>query len=178
MASSSSFRIPPAAMVALFLTLFLSSALLPLVHTKTVELTNFEFENRVLPDNTVVVSAAPSGNVSISHSEFGSIRVVTNVLRETIETNSTVLGSVVGLVNTLRDDSGLYLTFNFVYASQDYNGTIGVQGQLNASGDGELVVTGGTGDFRLAQGWVTTTLVSSSDLANIVFKNVVHLEYD
>jgi hypothetical protein len=148
---------------------------LPIVHTKTIDLTNYEFENRVPPDNTVVVSATPSGN--LSNSEFGTLRVVTNVIRETNATNSTVLGSVVGLVNTLRDGA-LYLTFNFVYESHDYNGTIGVQGRLDVAGNGELVVTGGSGDFRLAQGWVYTTLVSGDDRSIIVFKNEVHLEID
>jgi len=167
-----SFRIPP--MVALLLTLSLSSTLLPIVHTKTIDLTNFEFEDRVPPNNTVVVSAAPSGNLAVP--EFGTLRVVSNVLRETNATNSTVLGLVVGLVNTLKDTNSLYLTFNFVYETQDYSGTIGVQGKLD-NGSGELVVTGGSGDFRLAQGWCSTTLLSSSDQA-AVFKNELHLEFD
>lgn len=168
-----SFRVP--AMVALLLTLSLSSTLLPIVHSKTIELTNFEFENRVPPNNTVVVSATPSGNPAVA--EFGTLRVVTNVLRESNATNSTVLGQVVGLVNTLKDINSLYLTINFVYETQDYSGTIGAQGKL-VNGSGELVVTGGSGDFRLAQGWCSTTLVSTSDPANIVFKNEVHLEFD
>jgi len=161
-------------MVALLLTLSLSFTLLPIVHTKTIDLTNYEFENQVPPDNTVVISANPSGNVT--NPGFGTLRVVTNVIRETNATDSTVLGTVVGLVNTLRDGA-LYLTFNFVYESHDYNGTIGVQGRLDA-GNGELVVTGGSGDFRLAQGWVYTTLVSGTDKSNIVFRNEVHLEID
>jgi len=168
-----SFRIPP--MVALLLALSLSSTLLPIVHTKTIDLTNFEFEDRVPPNNTVVVSAAPSGNLAVP--EFGTLRVVSNVLRETNATNSTVLGLVVGLVNTLRDGA-LYLTFNFVYETAEWTGTIGVQGRLDAGGNGELVVTGGSGDFRLVQGWSTTTLVAGDDPANIVFKNVVHLKFD
>lgn len=136
-------------------------------------LTNYEFENRVPPNNTVVVSATPSGNLSTS--EFGTVRVVTNILRESMAVDSPVLGSVVGLVNTLKDNS-IYLTFNFVYESADWNGTLGVQGRLDAAGNGELVVNGGTGDFRYAQGFCETTLVAADDPANIVFKNVIHLK--
>ncbi|OAE19561.1 hypothetical protein AXG93_960s1160 [Marchantia polymorpha subsp. ruderalis] len=137
-------------------------------------LVNYEFENRVAPDNTVVVSATPSGNLSVS--EFGTVRVVTNVIRETIEPDSRVLGKVVGLVNSLKDDS-IYLTFDFVYETPELMGTIGMQGRLNAAGNGELEVTGGTGSFRFARGYCETTLVASSDPANIVFKNVLHLKY-
>ncbi|KAG6554466.1 hypothetical protein Mapa_003844 [Marchantia paleacea] len=66
-------------------------------------LVNFEFENRVPPNNTVVVSATPSGNLSVS--EFGTVRVVTNVIRQSIKNDSKVLGKVVGLVNSLKDGS-------------------------------------------------------------------------
>lgn len=175
MARTTSFRLSTSA-VALLLPLLLSLTTAPaVVHGDRVELVNFEFEDRVPPNNTVVVSASPSGNKTSG--EFGTLRVVTNVLRKSMDPESEVLGSVVGLVNSLRDDAGLFLTFNFVYDTEEWKGTLAVQGQLDSSSNGELVVTGGSGDFRFARGFCVTTLVAQTDPANITFKNVIHLKF-
>ncbi|BFI14177.1 protein MpDIR26 [Marchantia polymorpha subsp. ruderalis] len=144
-------------------------------HSPPSLLVNFEFENRVPPNNTVVVSATPSGNLSVS--EFGTVRVVTNVIRQSLNQDSKVLGKVVGLVNSLKDGS-IYLTFDFVYETRRLNGTIGMQGRLNAQGNGELEVTGGTGTFRFARGYCITTTQPTEDPSKLaIFKNVIHLRY-
>ncbi|KAL3677942.1 hypothetical protein R1sor_020898 [Riccia sorocarpa] len=163
-----SFKLMKALMVVT-LILSVTSSFVHGAGSRPSLLVNYEFENRVPPNNTVVVSATPSGNLSTS--EFGTVRVVTNVIRESIDKDSKVLGNVVGLVNSLKDES-IYLTFDFVYNTDTLNGTIGIQGRLNAAGNGELEVTGGTGTFRFARGYCETTLVSTTDPANIVFKNI------
>lgn len=136
----------------------------------------FEHEDRVAPGNTVVTSGSPSGNYSTI--EFGTIKVIANVLTDGISiANSTKLGKAAGLVG-FEDDLSLSLAFSFVLNTTSYAGSLTIQGVLDSSGNGELVVTGGSGDFRWARGYVEVLTVSTDDQADVVFLNTVHLRYD
>jgi hypothetical protein len=144
-------------------------------HSLTTTLVLYEHEVRVAPQNTVVTTSSPSGNLSTI--EFGKVNVVANIVTDEVSINSTKLGKVLGQV-TFEKDLSLYLAFTFALSTPSYNGSLTVQGVLDASGNGELVITGGTGDFRWARGYVEVLTLSSTNPADVIFKNTLHIKYD
>ncbi|KAG6555473.1 hypothetical protein Mapa_002708 [Marchantia paleacea] len=170
------FKLPALFVIASILCRLSSSSVYASSISKYRTLVKYEFEGLVSPNISSVVAASPSGsgNSSANTGEFGTIRVVKNIVRESNHTDSEVLGQVVGLVNSLGDGL-VFLSLDFMMNNSRWNGTLGVQGVLDQN-QGELEVVGGTNSFRFAKGYCTTTL-EYSDSSFTVYKHTFRVKF-
>ncbi|XP_057854432.2 dirigent protein 2 [Cryptomeria japonica] len=120
----------------------------------------------------------PSG--SGSNLEFGAMTVIDDVLTETADPSSKVVGRGQGMyVTSSLDVSNFLLVFTAVLTSSEYaKSTINFQGADRfVQSKRDVSVVGGTGMFKFAQGYAT---IESAGLAsaNVVLKFTVVLRYD
>ncbi|XP_047937839.1 dirigent protein 22-like [Salvia hispanica] len=142
---------------------------------KVARLHVFVHDFRAGGPNATVFTVANASITATSPTGFGSVRVVDDLVTVGADINSAAVGRVQGL--TVSADlmvNAVAVNLNFVFASGKYNGsTVSVAGRnevlLPAR---ELPVIGGTGVFRLARGYATTSTYSFD-----VAKNYAVLEY-
>ncbi|ONK66482.1 uncharacterized protein A4U43_C06F8630 [Asparagus officinalis] len=113
------------------------------------------------PNKTTTVVIAPSNSTS---SGFGTIVAFDDELREGPDPNSKLVGRAQGQGSAVSKEEQAYLfNSNFIFVEGEYNGsTLAVYGRIViASSIREWSIIGGTGEFRLARGYVNGTVLSS-----------------
>ncbi|KAL2603240.1 hypothetical protein R1flu_008805 [Riccia fluitans] len=114
----------------------------------------YAHENRVPPNNTLIGSAAPNGN--LTDEKFGLIKTVSNTLRAGPEADSEEIGAQVGIVVLGKDVLNLYISYTYYLnnASEYGVSTIAVHGHIDGVYEGNRVfaVVGGTGKFASVTG--------------------------
>ncbi|GJN10554.1 hypothetical protein PR202_ga28656 [Eleusine coracana subsp. coracana] len=109
------------------------------------------------PTSVQIIQGPGSGNNGGGSSvSFGDTSVMDNALTETSSPTSSSVGQMQG-VYMLSSLTGAVrmVTANIFLTSGDNNGsTIAVMGRDDAAGVTELSVIGGTGNFRMASGYV------------------------
>ncbi|XP_062190702.1 dirigent protein 1-like [Phragmites australis] len=154
-------------LLALLLMAALSSALA--ADDGTTHL-NFFMHDIVAGSNPTAVQVikGPAGSASTFGMSFGDTSVIDDPLTETSAATSAAVGRMQGFY-MLSSQSSLVLMVcaNLLLTSGDYNGsTIAVMGRDDIAADvRELAVVGGTGKFRMANGYVLwkTTSMSGPD---------------
>ncbi|XP_074560027.1 dirigent protein 22-like [Curcuma longa] len=105
---------------------------------------------------------------SSSGAGFGNIIVYDNLLRTGVQPDSPIIGrnQGMGVGSSLAENSGL-TNFQLVFTAGEYNGSsLALQGLFPVAPLGtvfERAITGGTGKFRLARGYLLTTEVHSTN---------------
>ncbi|KAG6539265.1 hypothetical protein ZIOFF_004427 [Zingiber officinale] len=152
--SSSSYSLPP---------------LPPPIPTATCMHLRFYNHERILgsgPDATVVYAVERTS--STSGAGFGNVIVYDNLLRAGVEPDSPIIGrnQGMGVGSSLAENSGL-TNFQLVFTAGKYNGSsLSLQGLFPVAPLGtvfERTITGGTGKFRLARGYLLTTEVHATN---------------
>ncbi|XP_055961145.1 dirigent protein 23-like isoform X2 [Mercurialis annua] len=112
---------------------------------------------------------------------FGSIFVIDNPLTVSPEPNSTVVGRAQGIyaMSSQKDEFSLLMTLTYVFITGRYNGsTFSVVGRNPVMSEvREMPVIGGTGIFRLAQGYCFAKTHSMDQMDAIIGYNVTLLHY-
>ncbi|KAG6538996.1 hypothetical protein ZIOFF_004148 [Zingiber officinale] len=117
-----------------------------------------------------ILGSGPSATVvyavqrrdSNSGAGFGNVIVYDNLLRSGVETDSPIVGrnQGMGVGSSLAENSGL-TNFQLVFTAGKYSGSsLALQGLFPVAPLGtvfERAITGGTGKFRLARGYLLTT---------------------
>ncbi|XP_042420919.1 dirigent protein 1-like [Zingiber officinale] len=117
------------------------------------------------PDATVVYAVERTS--STSGAGFGNVIVYDNLLRAGVEPDSPIIGrnQGMGVGSSLAENSGL-TNFQLVFTAGKYNGSsLALQGLFPVAPLGtvfERAITGGTGKFRLARGYLLTTESTSN----------------
>ncbi|XP_042419940.1 dirigent protein 22-like [Zingiber officinale] len=123
-----------------------------------------------------ILGSGPSATVvyavqrrdSNSGAGFGNVIVYDNLLRSGVETDSPIVGrnQGMGVGSSLAENSGL-TNFQLVFTAGKYNGSsLALQGLFPVAPLGtvfERAITGGTGKFRLARGYLLTTEVRATN---------------
>ncbi|XP_074581385.1 dirigent protein 2-like [Curcuma longa] len=142
-----------------------SSSIIPDVYLHL----RFYNHERVLgsgPDATVVY--AVERRSSTSGAGFGNVIVYDNLLRESVDPDSPIIGrnQGMGVGSSTTEDSGLTI-FQLVFTAGEYDGSsLAVQGVFPVAPLGTLferAITGGTGRFRSARGYLLTREVRSTN---------------
>ncbi|XP_042420974.1 dirigent protein 22-like [Zingiber officinale] len=137
-------------------------------HTRYMHLRFYNHE-RILgsgPNATVVY--AVERTISSTGAGFGNIIVYDNLLRAGVETDSPIIGrnQGMGVGSSLAQNSGL-TNFQLVFTAGEYKGSsLALQGLFPVAPLGtvfERAITGGTGKFRLARGYLLTVEVRSTN---------------
>ncbi|KAL3675033.1 hypothetical protein R1sor_024981 [Riccia sorocarpa] len=114
----------------------------------------YAHENRVAPNNTLIGSAAPNGN--LTDEQFGLIKTVSNTLRAGPELDSKQIGYQTGIVVLGQDLLSIYISYTyFLSNASDYGiSTIAVHGHIDGlyPGNRAFAVVGGTGTFSSVTG--------------------------
>ncbi|KAL0396843.1 UNVERIFIED_CONTAM: Dirigent protein 11 [Sesamum calycinum] len=131
--------------------------------------------------NATIWEVARSEITSVSHTTFGQIRVLDDLITAEPDRNSEKLGRAQGLITSadLRE-SALAMNLNFVFTAGKYNGsTLCILGRnpidiMNR----ELPVVGGTGVFRMARGFSISNTYSYDPVENYgVIEYIVYVSY-
>ncbi|XP_074560855.1 dirigent protein 22-like [Curcuma longa] len=123
-----------------------------------------------------ILGSGPSATVvyavqrrdSNSGAGFGNVIVYDNLLRSGVDPDSPIVGrnQGMGVGSSLAENSGL-TNFQLVFTAGKYNGSsLALQGLFPVAPLGtvfERAITGGTGRFRLARGYLLTTEVRSTN---------------
>ncbi|KAG6519721.1 dirigent protein 1-like [Zingiber officinale] len=118
------------------------------------------------PDATVVY--AVERRTSTSGAGFGNVIVYDNLLRESVDPDSPIIGrnQGMGVGSSTAEDSGL-TNFQLVFTAGEYDGSsLAVQGLFPVAPLGTLferAITGGTGRFRSAGGYLLTREIRSTN---------------
>ncbi|KAL2234946.1 dirigent protein 22-like [Sesamum indicum] len=131
--------------------------------------------------NATIWEVARSNVTSLSHTMFGQIRVLDNLITAEPDRNSEKLGRAQGLVTSadLRE-SALAMNLNFVFTAGRYNGsTLCILGRNPIDTmNRELPVVGGTGVFRMARGFSISNTYSYDPVENYgVLEYTVYVSY-
>ncbi|CAI9769712.1 unnamed protein product [Fraxinus pennsylvanica] len=118
---------------------------------------------------------------STSPTLFGLVRIIDNLLTAKPEANSTKIGRVQGQI-TFSDleEMAPLMNFNVVFKSGIYNGsTICLLGR-NPIADTyhEYAIVGGTGIFRMAQGYAITSIYSYTHPGYFVLEYTLYVVYE
>ncbi|KAF8769190.1 hypothetical protein HU200_006693 [Digitaria exilis] len=117
---------------------------------------------------------ATVANVASLHrngSTFGDVAVFDCPLREGPDPASRLIGRGQALgVHTSLDGATASAAIVFVFSSGEYAGsTLATQGVYNTSGGpAERSIVGGTGKLRFARGYMTSSVVSSTNTSYVV----------
>ncbi|XP_074560856.1 dirigent protein 22-like [Curcuma longa] len=123
-----------------------------------------------------ILGSGPSATVvyavqrrdSNSGAGFGNVIVYDNLLRSGVDPDSPIVGrnQGMGVGSSLAENSGL-TNFQLVFTAGKYNGSsLALQGLFPVAPLGtvfERAITGGTGRFRLARGYLLTTEVRATN---------------
>ncbi|XP_042419904.1 dirigent protein 22-like [Zingiber officinale] len=156
---------------SLLLFLFLAAAAAAVASSNPNGYMHLRFYNheRILgsgPSATVVY--AVQRRDSNSGAGFGNVIVYDNLLRSGVETDSPIVGrnQGMGVGSSLAENSGL-TNFQLVFTAGKYSGSsLALQGLFPVAPLGtvfERAITGGTGKFRLARGYLLTTEVRATN---------------
>ncbi|KAL0463656.1 UNVERIFIED_CONTAM: Dirigent protein 1 [Sesamum latifolium] len=131
--------------------------------------------------NATIWEVARSDITSLSHTTFGQIRVLDDLITAEPDRNSEKLGRAQGLITSadLRE-SALAMNLNFVFTAGKYNGsTLCILGRNPIdSMNRELPVVGGTGVFRMARGFSISNTYSYDPVENYgVLEYTVYVSY-
>jgi hypothetical protein len=127
--------------------------------------------------------------IPVTSSTLGVINLLRQPLTEGPDRNSTAIGMQYGMVSYPTDSNGsavglpatfiAYVGANAQILTEQYNGTFSFQGAVDLLQPVRSIpITGGTGDFVSAKGYVIQTFVvgnSSTELLTI--KNDVFFQY-
>ncbi|CAA7396667.1 unnamed protein product [Spirodela intermedia] len=122
----------------------------------------------------VVIAQGPTWNTTAGR--FGQIVMMDNPLTEGPSLSSKLIGRAQGLYATAsQEELGLLMTLNYYFTEGVYNGsTLAILGRNNILSERrEMSVVGGTGYFRLAQGFA----VGKTSSMNFTSGDAV-VEYD
>ncbi|KAI3928929.1 hypothetical protein MKW92_028531 [Papaver armeniacum] len=104
---------------------------------------------------TILVASANFTNPTIG---FGSIIVIDDALTEGPELDSELIGRAQGsyVLGSLGQPAAVIMSMTFAFTAGEYNGsTISIAGRNTVlSAVREMSITGGTGVFRFARGYV------------------------
>ncbi|CAL9121371.1 pterocarpan synthase 1-like [Musa acuminata AAA Group] len=130
-------------------------------------------ETFIGPDNTTVTVV----NMSLPYT-FGNIEIYDTVLRVGPDESSTFLGRVqgAGFHVSMQEEVMLVPLVLVFTAGKFVNSTLTVIGRLDASGNSERAIVGGTGVFQYAWGKLVTETVTSS-VAKLVVAYDVYVVY-
>ncbi|XP_042404594.1 dirigent protein 2-like [Zingiber officinale] len=155
--------------VVVFLLLFFTSLCTAQSGTDGYLHLRFYNHERVLgsgPNATVVYAVERRG--STSGAGFGNLIVYDNLLRQGVEPDSPIVGrnQGMGVGSSVAENSGLTI-LQLVFTAGEYNGSsIAVQGLFPVAPLQTLferAITGGTGRFRNARGYLWTREVRSTN---------------
>ncbi|GLJ50042.1 hypothetical protein SUGI_1064340 [Cryptomeria japonica] len=137
----------------------------------------FYMHDIVSGSNQTAKPVVPDGTTN--NLAFGAITVIDDLLTQSADPSSSVVGRGQGMyITAAQDSSTLLLVFTAVLTSPEYNSsTISLQGAdklMQAQRD--IPVLGGTGMFNFAQGYATMETASLSGF-NAVLKFTVFLRY-
>ncbi|CAA6660333.1 unnamed protein product [Spirodela intermedia] len=117
---------------------------------------NFFFHDIVSGPNATAVAIVQSSVMNSTAGRFGLVVMVDNALTEGPNISSKLIGRAQGFYATAsQGDLALLMTMNFYFIDGVYNGsTLAILGRNSAASQTrEISVVGGTGYFRLAQGY-------------------------
>ncbi|KAJ1697051.1 hypothetical protein LUZ63_005563 [Rhynchospora breviuscula] len=93
-------------------------------------------------------------DVQANATDYGTIIVMDQALREGLDENSTLIGRVQGIQAAVGKDGSLETMFNFLFLNKQYNGsTLAIYGRAPLGTTIERPVIGGTGKFRMSKGY-------------------------
>lgn len=129
-------------------------------------------------DEVAIVAGPGKEQPDLNLLDFGSTLVFDNDVTEGPSPSSKHVGRRQGVaVKDNHSNTNFYLLFTIIFEDHDrYTGTLQVAGTEIGSGDREISIVGGTGDFRGARGYSTFYLYNSTDYPIIkqdfvVYKN-------
>ncbi|KAJ1696408.1 hypothetical protein LUZ63_004920 [Rhynchospora breviuscula] len=134
--------------------LFLS--LSPLLTSCDKDLVHLHFYVHLLPNRTEVLVAKSDIPVPGSFYNFGSIVVLDNLITEGPENTSYPLGKTQGVMSVMNSLTVVWAA-NIVFTSGQYNGSsLAILGPDDITQPiREVAIVGGSGYFRMAQGYIT-----------------------
>ena len=124
----------------------------------------------------------------VTSSTLGVITLLRQPLTEGPDRNSTAIGMQYGM-GSIQTDNGspsglpatyiIYVGANFQIMTKEYNGTFSIQGAMDLlQPERNLPITGGTGDFLSAKGYVIQTIATGNLSSNLrTVKNDVFFQY-
>ncbi|URE47512.1 disease resistance response protein 206 [Musa troglodytarum] len=132
-------------------------------------------ETFIGPDNTTVTVV----NMSLPYT-FGDIEIFDTVLRAGPDESSTYLGRVQGAgFRVSKQEEVLLLPLVLVFTAGEFvNSTLTAIGRLDASGNSERAIVGGTGVFQYAWGKLVTETLSYSVVKLVVAYDVYVVYYN
>jgi hypothetical protein len=146
---------------------------------KESRLTLHVHEIRGPPKPTLIAAAGPGAN-DLTKIGFGSFLVFDNEIRDGPDRGSALLGRERGYgpISDLKGEQGIQLTSTMFFNPQSrYNGTLSFHGNVGGPNPiTELLVLGGTGDFRGAKGYALVETLKATPL-EVVFRWSIYLSY-
>lgn len=128
-----------------------------------------------------IIQEIPPNNSS-SPLGFGLVQAMDLPATATPDPESTLLGAERCLAAVVHDDPSSYIgnmhVCTITYNDGTYNGIFSIHGESNLAdlGSGwEFAVTGGTRDFRGAQGYVTGSVYPSNSTSHFIYYYVAHI---
>lgn len=128
------------------------------------------------PNETSFIVAGPN----LTSHVFGDIVIFDNALREGPDPSSKLIGRAQGTsMLASQSDQSVLTAINFVFTEGRYNGsTIALFGRVSASDTtAERTVIGGNGLFRMARGYVISSVVNASTESYIIEFNFHLIHY-
>ncbi|KAJ4790362.1 Dirigent protein [Rhynchospora pubera] len=141
------------------LIFLLCLSLTPLLTSANHKPVHFHFymQEKVSEPNatSIVVAKGPIALPGTPY-RFGDIAVIDNALTQGPDPTSSLVGRAQGIFTVMKSDPSVNWVFNIVFAYGKYNGsTVTVQGRDAITQPmRELSVVGGSGLFRMAQGYL------------------------
>lgn len=117
---------------------------------------HFYFHDLLVGTNVTAVDVASAPSTNSSFTQFGMVRVMDDWLTEGPEATSKMVGRAQGIyVSSAKEKVQLLMVTTFVFESGKYNGSTLAMVGKNAVLDEvrEMPIVGGSGLFRLAQGY-------------------------
>ncbi|CAM6122061.1 unnamed protein product [Calypogeia fissa] len=120
-------------------------------------------------DEVAIVAGPGKEQPDLNLVDFGTTLVFDNDVTEGPSPSSKLIGRRQGVaIKDNHANTNYYLLFTIIFENHDkYDGTLQVAGTEIGSGDREISIIGGTGDFRGARGYSTFYLYDSTEYAII-----------
>lgn len=147
---------------------------------KESRLTVFVHQIRAPLSSATLLAAAGTGQNDLTKIGFGSFLVFDNEVREGLDKTTLLLGRERGYgpITDLQGEQGIQLTSTMVFnKNAAHKGTLTFQGFVGGPElINELMVVGGTEDFRGAKGYAIVQTLKTSPL-EVVFRYNIYLSY-